>query len=227
MFPFRCRPDGILFLVGFVVPMASVIFIKFILYFVLVFKHFKHKLLQLSYKRTHFVQSLLLSVVFTVGWVTEFVKPSTSDTVSIILESVFVATGATLGVYIFFIYCVSQLEVRNAWKQCYYKATHRNYEEHDTTDIKAEKESNLKTSTKPVLEFRELYYPPENNHDTILNETDADIQEVHVNFNRSRLTSDSSDLSDSTDLPVAKTSSQENIDSNTFDLPDPHEETAL
>ena len=191
-------------------------------------KHFKHELFQLSYKRTHFLQSLLLSVVFTVGWVTEFVKPSTSDTVFIILESLFMATGATLGVYIFFIYCVSQLEVRNAWKQCYYKVMHRNYEEHETTDIKAEKESNLKTSTKPVLEFQELYYPPENNHDTILNEMATDIQEVHVNFNRSRLTSDSSDSSDSTDLPVAKTSSsQENIDSNTFDLPDPHEETAL
>ena len=204
--------------------MASVIFIKFILYIILIVSHFKRELLQLSYKRTHFVQSFLLSVVFTVGWAAEFAKSFTSDTTSIILEGLFMATGATLGVYIFFIYCLSQLEVRNAWKQCYYKAMHRNYEEHDTPDIKAEKESNLKTPTKPVLEFQELYYPPGNGHDTTLNEIDTDIEEVHVNFNRSRLTSDSSD---STDLPVAKTPSQENIDSNTFDLPDPHEETAL
>ena len=247
-----CRPDGLLFYISLAIPFALTVIAIFIMNSIIIIILLKQRLLTKSERTPQPFRSILLTLLFTLGWAFGLATSFATDTYAIIFECLFLLFGALLGIYIFLIYCVMSNMVRTkVWKQWFYKATCRDYEEHDPSNMENDTPINqkkLNDKLKPVLEFTEIHYGPsadfhsptefpENGMTTT--QMDMDIDEIILT--EQTITSDSvSSHSDSShnsrDLPVAKyefersteiLNKEYRFDSSSLDPPDPNEETAL
>ena len=211
-----CRPDGLLFYISLLIPFALIVIAIFIMNSVIIIILLKQRLLTKSERKPQLLRSILLVLLFTLGWGFGLAKSFATDTYAIMFECLFLLFGALLGIYIFLIYCVMSNMVRTkVWKQWFYKATCRDYEEHDPGHMEHDTPINQKKSTdKPntVLEFTEIqcgpladFHSPTDFPDREINTTqmDMDIEVTKQTITSDSVSSHSDSSHNSRDLPVA------------------------
>ena len=159
-----CRPDGLLFYISLLIPFGLMVIAIFIMNSIIIIILLKQRLLTKSERTPQLLRSILLALLFTLGWAFGLAKSFATDTYAILFECLFLLFGALLGIYIFLIYCVMSNMVRTkVWKKWFEKATCCDCKEHDPGNMEHDTPINQKKlNDKPntVLEFTEIQCGP-------------------------------------------------------------------
>lgn len=114
MYILSCRPTEIPFYIGLVTPFVIAVLCNiFILAIVYVILKLRKNETETS---SHVVYSILLTIMFGIGWMFGLAFTGTTGVAANVTGSLFIITGAPLGLYIFLIYRVNSSTVRGAWK---------------------------------------------------------------------------------------------------------------